>query len=117
MVSKSNDDEQDIWESGAGSSFTVQKDTEFDYGEIKRGTKVICYLKQDQSELLEGRRLEDLVKQHSHFIGIFSEPYVEKSNEKEATDSEDEEEIMTRVVKRVMSPISRRWTRRGERGK
>merc|ERR1719507_1194800 len=75
-VSKHNDDEQYIWESGAGGSFTVQKDTEYVHGEVKRGTKVICYLKED----------------HSEFIGFPIELYVEKSKEKEVTDSEDEEE-------------------------
>merc|ERR1712066_1060323 len=57
VVSKHNDDEQYIWESGAGGSFTVQKDTEMVHGEVKRGTKIICYLKEDQSEFLEERRL------------------------------------------------------------
>merc|ERR1712083_852356 len=92
VVSKHNDDEQYIWESGAGGSFTVQKDTELVHGEVKRGTKVICYLKEDQSEFLEERRLKDLVKKHSEFIGFPIELYVEKSKEKEVTDSEDEEE-------------------------
>ena len=68
-----------IWESGAGGSFTVQKDTELVHGEIKRGTKIICYLKEDQSEFLEERRLKDLVKKHSEFIGFPIELYVEKS--------------------------------------
>ena len=40
------------------------------HGEVKRGTKVICYLKEDQSEFLEERRLKDLVKKHSEFIGF-----------------------------------------------
>merc|ERR1712073_27614 len=92
VVSKNNDDEQYIWESGAGGSFTVQKDTEMVHGEVKRGTKVICYLKEDQSEFLEERRLKDLVKKHSEFIGFPIELYVEKSKEKEVTDSEEEEE-------------------------
>merc|ERR1712139_350515 len=90
--SKHNDDEQYIWGSAAGGSFTVQKDTELVHGEVKRGTKVICYLKEDQSEFLEERRLKDLVKKHSEFIGFPIELYVEKSKEKEVTDSEDEEE-------------------------
>merc|ERR1712031_140289 len=92
VVSKNNDDEQYVWESAAGGSFTVQKDTELVHGEVKRGTKVICYLKEDQSEFLEERRLKDLVKKHSEFIGFPIELYVEKSKEKEVTDSEDEEE-------------------------
>merc|ERR1712013_931557 len=91
-VSKNNDDEQYIWESAAGGSFTVQKDTEQVHGEVKRGTKVICYLKEDQSEFLEERRLKDLVKKHSEFIGFPIELYVEKSKEKEVTDSEEDEE-------------------------
>merc|ERR1711981_907701 len=92
VISKNNDDEQYVWESAAGGSFTVQKDAEFVHGEVKRGTKVICYLKEDQSEFLEERRLKDLVKKHSEFIGFPIELYVEKSKEKEVTDSEEEEE-------------------------
>merc|ERR1711957_853952 len=92
VVSKHNDDEQYIWESAAGGSFTVQKDTEMVHGEVKRGTKIICYLKEDQSEFLEERRLKDLVKKHSEFIGFPIELYVEKSKEKEVTDSESDDD-------------------------
>merc|ERR1712144_13881 len=92
VISKHNDDEQYVWESAAGGSFTVQKDTEMVHGEVKRGTKVICYLKEDQSEFLEERRVKDLIKKHSEFIGFPIELYCEKSKEKEVTDSEDEEE-------------------------
>lgn len=75
-----------------GHGFCLWKDTELVHGEIKRGTKIICYLKEDQSEFLEERRLKDLVKKHSEFIGFPIELYVEKSKEKEVTDSEDEGE-------------------------
>merc|ERR1712167_341742 len=92
VVSKNNDDEQYIWESAAGGSFTVVEDKEHNFGELKRGTKIICHLKEDQTEFLEERRLKDLVKKHSEFIGFPIELYVEKSEEKEVTDSEDEEE-------------------------
>ena len=30
----------------------MKKNTEMIHGEVKRGTKVICYLKEDQSEFL-----------------------------------------------------------------
>jgi len=92
VASKDNDDEQYIWESGAGCSFTVQNDTEMVHGEVRRGTKVICELKEDHSEFLEDRRLKDLVKKHSEFIGSPIELYVETSKEKEVTDSDEDEE-------------------------
>ena len=56
------------------------------HGEVKRGTKIICYWLEDQFELLEERRLKDLVKEHSEFIGFSVEPYV-----KEVTDSEEDD--------------------------
>merc|ERR1712000_327031 len=111
VVSKHNDDEQYIWESAAGGSFTVQKDSEMVHGEVKRGTKVICYLKEDQSEFLEERRLKDLVKKHSEFIGFPIELYVEKSKEKEVTDSEDEEEEKEEKKKKTkkVKEVSHEW--------
>merc|ERR1712032_895736 len=92
VISKSNDDEQYIWESAAGGSFTVTKDVDNTYGELKRGTKIVCHLKEDQTEYVEERRLKDLVKKHSEFIGFPIELYVEKSTDKEVTDSEAEDE-------------------------
>merc|ERR1719261_201002 len=64
-----------IWDSGIG----VMKNDEKTHGDIKRGTKLILTLKEDQSEFLEERRLKDLVKKHSEFNGFPIELYVEKS--------------------------------------
>ena len=65
-------------------------DTKHVHGEIKRGTKIICYFKEDRSELLKVRRVEDLIKKYSEFVGFHVELYVEKSKEKEVTDSEED---------------------------
>merc|ERR1712172_434152 len=59
VVSKHNDDEQYVWESAAGGSFTVQKDTEMVHGEVKRGTKIICYLGDKVEKVIVSSRMAD----------------------------------------------------------
>ena len=51
------------------------------HGEVKRGTKFIFDLEEDQSEFLEARRLTDLAKKLSEFIGFPIVLHVEKSKE------------------------------------
>merc|ERR1711968_195296 len=70
-------------------SFTINKDTGKSLG---RGTAICLHMKEDQQEFLEERRLKDLVKKHSEFIGFPIELWVEKTEEKEVTDDEDDEE-------------------------
>mmetsp|Transcript_13103 Transcript_13103/g.27707 ORF Transcript_13103/g.27707 Transcript_13103/m.27707 type:complete len:713 (-) Transcript_13103:170-2308(-) len=92
VTSKNNDDEQHTWKSSAGGSFTVTADGEENKMDIGRGTRIELTLKEDMKEYLEERRLKDLVKKHSEFIGFPIKLFVEKTEEKEVTDDEAEEE-------------------------
>uniref|UniRef100_A0A8I3W9W2 Uncharacterized protein n=1 Tax=Callithrix jacchus TaxID=9483 RepID=A0A8I3W9W2_CALJA len=58
----------------------------------KEGTKVILYLKEDQTEYLEERRVKEVVKKHSQVIGYPITLYLEREREKEISDDEAEEE-------------------------
>jgi molecular chaperone HtpG len=89
VYTKHNDDDGYRWESQAGGSFTVTRDTEADA--LGRGTKIVLHLKDDQMEYLEERRLKDLVKKHSEFISYPISLWTEKTTEKEVSDDEEEE--------------------------
>nr|BAK08690.1 heat shock protein 90 [Chara braunii]BAK08693.1 heat shock protein 90 [Chara braunii] len=91
VETKHNDDEHYVWESQAGGSFTVRRVDATGADDLKRGTKMTLYLKEDQTEYLEERRLKDLIKKHSEFISYPISLWTEKTTEKEVSDDEDED--------------------------
>jgi len=89
VLSKHNDDDCYSWTSEAGGSFVVSK---VENSGLGRGTRIILHMKEDMSEYLEEKRVKDLVKKHSEFIGFPIKLYTEKTTEKEVTDDDDDDE-------------------------
>lgn len=98
VVSRSHaEDKTHVWESAAGGSFSVTE-ADASVAPIARGTRLILHLKDDQVEYLEERRLKELIKKHSMFIGFPIELSIEKTSEKEVTISDDEEKDEKKVT-------------------
>jgi len=88
VTSKNNDDEQYVWESSAGGSFTIRTDNSEPIG---RGTKIVLHMKEDQAEYNDEKKIKEIVKKHSQFIGYPIKLLCEKERDKEISDDEEEE--------------------------
>ncbi|XP_033734769.1 heat shock protein HSP 90-beta-like [Pecten maximus] len=88
VETRNNDDEHYVWESSAGGSFTVRSGD----GSFNRGTQITLHMKEDQAEYLEEKKVKEIVKKHSQFIGYPIKLQVEKERDVEVSDDEEEEE-------------------------
>jgi len=100
VISKHNDDVQQIWESTANDSFTVVEDPRGNT--LGRGTQIVLHMKEDQEDYLNVDTLRNIIRRYSEFINypifLWSTREVEKEVEepeevKEDAEKSDEEKV------------------------
>jgi len=101
VASKSNNDtKQWVWESEAGTSFTVTEDPKGNT--LGRGTRISLHMKEDAKHLLEPSALKALIMKYSEFINfpiyvfttkeVTEEVPIEEEKKEEVPPAEDEKE-------------------------
>merc|ERR1712130_637896 len=88
---KHNDDEQYVWESSAGGTFSVRPDTKSPH-QLARGTEITLLLKADCASYLEEKKVKEIVKKHSQFVAFPITLFTIKEEEKEIDESDSDDD-------------------------
>ena len=89
LYTKHNDECEYIWESSADKSYTI---TENENPVLKRGTRIILHIKDDQDEYLDSSIVKNVVKKYTQFINYPIELQETKEVEEEVEEVEEVEE-------------------------
>ncbi|KAK4471639.1 hypothetical protein MN116_005048 [Schistosoma mekongi] len=120
VVSKSDKDDQHIWESNS-TSFLVYKDPRGNT--LKRGTEIILYLTEEAEDYLQPDTLKGVVKKYSQFISfpiyVWSsrvesqtvEPEIKDESKTTDSDSSVEEESGKKSENKTVEKVIWDWVR------
>merc|ERR1712213_109799 len=93
VTSKHNDDEQYVWESSAGGSFTIRPG---DDPELKRGSKIVLHMKEDQAEFIEEKKEKEVADDEAEpGDAEGEEPKIEDIGEDADAEKKDEKKKKT----------------------
>lgn len=108
VISKSNEDNQYIWESSSQESFKLSADPRGNT--LGRGTEIILHLKDDAAEFLDQNKLEEIIKKHSEFVNfpiyLWSESTVEEKVESEPETESDVEDVTEKKTETITKTVA-----------
>lgn len=89
-----------VWESDAVSGYTID---EIELDDLKRGSRIVLYMKEDQIEYLQESTLTEIIKKHSGFISypIYLQKKVKVSKPKQKVVEVKDEVVEVKEVKEV----------------
>ena len=91
LYTKHNSEPEYIWQSTADKSYTITKNED---PILKRGTRIILHIKEDQDEYLDMENVKDVIQRYTQFISFPIE--LQETKEVECEESNDETtEIIT----------------------
>jgi len=93
VYTKHNSDNEYIWESSATESYTIKKNPN---PSLKRGTKIVLYIKEYDDEYLDIDTVKDVIKKYTQFISfpieILETKEVEVESDEDDSDEDDSDE-------------------------
>ena len=90
VLTKSHNDNEYLWSSNE-EGYTIT-DIEKEAQTLKRGTKIVLHLRDEELEFLEEQRIKGIVSKHSQFVDHKISLLCEKTEEKEVEISDDEDD-------------------------
>lgn len=90
VVTKSHNDNEYLWSSNE-EGYTIT-DIEKEAQTLKRGTKIVLYLRDEELEFLDEQRIKGIVSKHSQFVDHKISLLCEKTEEKEVEISDDDDD-------------------------
>ena len=97
LYTKHNSEPEYIWQSTADKSYTI---SENESPTLKRGTRIVLHIKEDQDEYLDMENVKDVIQKYTQFISfpIELQETREVEVEDEVTEVEGEEETKVEEV-------------------
>lgn len=93
LYTKHNSEPEYIWQSTADKSYTITKN---DNPILKRGTRIILHIKEEQDEYLDIENVKDVIQRYTQFISFPIE--IQETKEVDSEEADGDEKKTTELI-------------------